>query len=80
MKPKVFLVLRLGGERDSLKCWRSKGDRVSESLSPLLSIIFNDFLSVEPFHDAADFVLGGIVLARGTANIADQLFGWHATG
>ena len=27
-----------------------------------------------------DFVLGGMVLAHGAANIADQVFGWHLRG
>jgi hypothetical protein len=35
------------------------------------------FLAAEPFPDDADLVLGGMVLARSTADIAQQLFGWH---
>jgi hypothetical protein len=38
------------------------------------------FLTVKPFQDDADFVLGGMVLARGTANVAHQLFGWYPCG
>ena len=38
------------------------------------------FLAAEPFQDDADLVLGGMVLARGTANIADRLFSWHPRG
>ena len=51
-----------------------------ETLCLLLSIVFNAFLGAEPFRDDADLVLGGMVLAHGAANIADQPFGWHATG
>ena len=64
----------LGGD------WSRKGNRQRETLCLLLSIVFNAFLGAEPFRDDADLVLGGMVLARGAANIADQLFGWHATG
>ena len=38
------------------------------------------FPAAEPFQDNADLVLGGMVLARGAANIANQLFGWHTDG
>jgi hypothetical protein len=31
-------------------------------------------------QDNADIALGGMVLAHGTANIADQVFGWHPRG
>ena len=61
--------VRLGGD------WSSSGDQKGETLSAPLFNIFNDFLPAEPFHDVADPLLGGLVLARGKANIADQLFG-----
>ena len=35
------------------------------------------FLAAEPFQDNAGLVLGGMVLTRGAANIADRLVGWH---
>jgi hypothetical protein len=38
------------------------------------------FLAAEPSQDDADLVLGGMVLARGTTNIADQFFGWYPRG
>ena len=38
------------------------------------------FLAAEPFQDDADLVLGGMVLARGAANITNQFFGWHPRG
>ncbi|MFN9094627.1 MAG: hypothetical protein ACK5WN_10005 [Alphaproteobacteria bacterium] len=43
-------------------------------------IIFNILIAEQPHHDAADLVLGGMVLAHGPANIADQFFGWHPRG
>jgi hypothetical protein len=44
-------------------------------------IIFSIFYpKKENFQDGAELVLGGMVLARGAANIADQLFGWHPHG
>jgi hypothetical protein len=36
---------------------------------------FNTLFSANPSRDDADLVLGGMVLARGTANIAHLLFG-----
>jgi len=36
--------------------------------------------SSDPSQEDADFVLSGMVLARGAANIAHQLFGWHPRG
>ena len=60
--------------------WRRKGNRQRETLCPLLSNICNAFLAAEPFQDNADLVLGGMVLACGAANVADQLFGWHRVG
>ena len=60
--------------------WSRKGNRQRETLCFLLSIVFNACLGAEAFRDDADLVLGGMVLARGAANVADQLFGWHATG
>jgi hypothetical protein len=38
---------------------------------------FNLLFASRPFKDVADPVLGGIALAPGTSNIADQLFDWH---
>ena len=66
--------VRLGGD------WSSGGNREGETLWPLLSVIFNIFFSANPSQDDADLVLGGMLLARGAANIADQLFGWHTGG
>ena len=60
--------------------WRRKGNWKSESLWSLRSNIFNTFLAAEPFQDNADLALGGMVLAHGTANIADQFFGWIPRG
>ncbi len=60
--------------------WRRKGNRKGETLWSLLFNIFNEFLGAETFHDNADIALGGVVLAHGTANIADQFFGWHPRG
>jgi hypothetical protein len=59
--------------------WSSNGNRKGETLCPLLSNICNAFLAAEPFQEDADLVLGGMVLARGAASIADELFGWHWT-
>jgi hypothetical protein len=42
--------------------------------------MFNAFQEAESFHDNADIALGGMALAHGTANIADQFFGWHPRG
>ena len=66
--------VRLGSD------WSRKGNRERETLWPLLSNIFNIFLGAEPFQDVMDLVLGGMVLARGAANIADQFFGWYPRG
>ena len=60
--------------------WRRKGDCESETLWLSFFNIFNAFLAAEPFQDDADLVLGGMVLARGSANIAGQLFSWHPRG
>ena len=60
--------------------WRGKGNRESNRLWLLFFNIFNEFLGAETFHDNADIALGGMVLAHGTANIADQVFGWHPRG
>ncbi|MFN7275993.1 MAG: hypothetical protein ACK5TI_01245 [bacterium] len=60
--------------------WRRKGNRQRETLCLLLSNIFNVFLGAEPFHDNADIALGGMVLAHGAANIADQPLGWYPHG
>jgi hypothetical protein len=60
--------------------WRRKGNCESECLWALLSNIFNILYSTTPFQDAADLVLGGMVLERRAANIADQIFGWHTDG
>ncbi len=60
--------------------WRRKGNRKGETLWSLLFNIFNEFLGAEPFHDNADIALGGMVLAHGTANTADQLLGWRTRG
>ncbi len=38
------------------------------------------FLRAQAFQNDADLVLGGMVFACGTANIAHQLFGWHQRG
>ena len=66
--------VRLGGD------WSRKGNRKGETLCLLLSSIFNASLGAEPFHDNADIALGRMALARGTANIADQPFGWYPHG
>ena len=58
--------------------WSSSGDQEGETLWLLFLNIFNAFLEDEPFPDNADLVLGGIVLARGAANIAHKLFGSHS--
>ena len=65
-------LVRLGGD------WSSSGDQEGETLWLLFLNIFNAFLEDEPFPDNADLVLGGIVLARGAANIAHKLFGSHS--
>ena len=64
----------LGGD------WSSSGDQKDETLCPLLFSIFNAFLAFEPLQYDADLILGGMVLAHGAANIADQFFGWHPRG
>ena len=66
--------VRLGGD------WSSSGDQKGETLCPLLSNICNVFLAAEPFQEDADFVLGGMVLARSEANIADKLLSCHPRG
>ncbi len=66
--------VRLGGN------WSRKGNWRSETLWSPLSNIFNAFLGSRPFQDVTDSVLGGMALARGTANISDQFFGWHPRG
>ena len=60
--------------------WSRKGNRKGETLWSLLSNIFNAFLKSASIQHDADLVLGGTVLARGTANIAHQLFGWYPRG
>jgi len=60
--------------------WSSGGNRKGETLCPLLSNICNALLAAEPFQDDADLVLGGMVLARSEANIADKLLSWHTGG
>ena len=57
-----------------------EGNWKSESLWSLRSNIFNTFLAAEPFQDNEDLALGGMVLAHGPANIADQFFGWRPCG
>ena len=66
--------IRLGGN------WSSSGDQKGETLWPLFLYIFNAFLEDEPFQDNADLVLGGMILARGAANITNQFSGWHPRG
>jgi hypothetical protein len=57
-----------------------EGDRKSERLWSPLSNMFNAFLGSRPFQDVMDSVLGGMALARGAGNTADELFGWHPRG
>jgi hypothetical protein len=49
-------------------------------LCRILFNIINILYSSDPSQEDADFVLSGMVLARGAANIAHQLFGWHPRG
>jgi hypothetical protein len=55
--------------------WRRKGSRKDETLWPLVFNILNILIEYQPFQDNADLILGKMVLACGTANTADQLFG-----
>ena len=45
--------------------WRRKGDRKGERLWSLLFNTFNILIECEPFQSNADFVIDGLVLARG---------------
>jgi hypothetical protein len=60
--------------------WSSSGDQKGETLWSSLSSIFNILLEDEPFQDNAGLVLGGILLARGAADIADKFVGRHPRG
>ena len=60
--------------------WRRKGNREGESLWSLLFSNFNAFLATKTFQGVTVLVLGGMVIARDAANVADQLFGWHTDG
>ena len=66
--------VRLGGD------WSGKGDRKGETLWPLFFSIFRALPNAQPFQGNAAPALNGMVLAHGTANIADQFFGWRPCG